>query len=744
MDNRIYKSFFSYFDSSKEMVRFAVLFLSKSNRKLLYEKYDNTLENVIRKENVSNSKNIYINECIKRKVYDVLDFLKNNNINEEKIIYLLSEDGEVEFEKLKKSWNDTIKNKTERYDSLFSYFDVSNDLVRLSVLFLNERYQNLIYSKYGRELDNVDRVLSVTENNNKEISGKCIPKMREILEFLKSKNFNDEYVRFLLSESGKRKLYNLIEEYNSLKSKGKKSRKSKIKRDFFSYFEEDEILVRFALLVLDDEERNLLFRKYDDLLDFDYEVEPLNEEDEALVDGKLISKLHNILNFMNIKGITIKDVNDMIKNKDLIMNFKSEYYSSNKGENNKGRYKSFLSCFDESEIMVRLAIKFLRPREKQVLFKKHDEDLNNVIARNYVKQKDIVYITTIVIPDVKNIIVFLKNHEVNKLEADYLMSDEGMERLNYFRDEWSKDKKAKDKRGVNGYVRDYRSLFSYYECSKNIVVLAVKMLDFEDRVKLYKKYGENLENIKTVTLSLDEKIRTSNLIDNDLKKIIKFLVYLDMSEEEINYLISIKDETIISSLREKYEKYNIENFKDGNNKFYKSFFLMFDYPEYLVRLAVLLITDKARNLVYKKYDENLENVLVRDNVTSNDNSMINSMVKPQMNKALEFLSIRNINKDYALYLMSSDGKKDLDLFRIWFKKSRKITLEILKSMKALMEKDIYLLSTYGFKNALGITLINNYGDVMTIDEILEYSGADREIINKFYGERLSRRFSWEK
>lgn len=733
--NKKVKSLITYFDTSKELLEVATKFLRDKELVVLLKKYD---DNFMPKCILSHNEQSYLNVVVLPKLENIIKFLKNE-INEEEASFLVSEDGKVEFDELKNSWNNTIKDRKERYNSLFSYFDVPDDLVKLSVLFLNERYQNLIYSKYGKELNNVDRVLSVTENDNKEISGKCIPKMKEILEFLKSKNFNDEHVKFLLSKSGKRKLYNLIEEFNSLKSKSKKSRKSKSKRYFFSYFEEDEILVRFALLILNEEERNLLFRKYDDLLDFDYEVEPLNEEDEALVDGKLISKLHNILNFMKIKGITINDVNAMIENKDLIMNFKSEYYISNKGENNKGRYKSFLSCFDESEIMVRLAIKFLRSREKQVLFKKYDEDLNNVIGRNYVKQKDIVYITTIVIPDVKDIIVFLKNHEVNELVAVYLMSDEGMERLNYFRDEWSKDKKAKDKRGFNGYVKDYRSLFSYYECSKNIVILAIKMLDIEDRVMIYKKYGETLENVKTVNLSSEERTRIRNLKYIYLKRIIQFLVYLDMSEEEINYLISSKDETVISALREKYEKYNIENFKDGNSKFYKSFFLMFDYPEYLVRLAVLLISDKSRNLIYKKYDENLVNVLARDNITSTDNSTISTLVRSQMNRVLEFLSIRNINEGYALYLMSSEGRKDLDLFRVWFKKNKKITLEILNSMKALMEKDIYLLSTYGFENALGITLVNNYGDVMTLDEILEYSGAQREIINIFYEDRLSKK-----
>ena len=77
------------------------------------------------------------------------------------------------------------------YKNFFSNFKEPEYLVRLAIMLTSDTYKETLYKKYGKNLDDTTPKSNVTQNDTKKISHRYINKIKEIIEFLNTKNLTE-------------------------------------------------------------------------------------------------------------------------------------------------------------------------------------------------------------------------------------------------------------------------------------------------------------------------------------------------------------------------------------------------------------------------------------------------------------------------------------------------------------------------------------------------------------------------
>lgn len=200
---KVCNEFFSYFEDPKYLVELAVNILKEKDRKLLYKKYGKNLSNVFVLNNLTDKDKRNIREIINIRLKSIIEFLKSENIEESKV-------SKLNIDELK---NKYYSLQYKQYNSLFSYFDCEKCYIKLSFYFQTDLAKHLLKTKYGENFNNVNRQNNLTRHDNIFIMNVIIPKMKEVITYLKENNITPLECDYLISESGKYDLENLKRMY---------------------------------------------------------------------------------------------------------------------------------------------------------------------------------------------------------------------------------------------------------------------------------------------------------------------------------------------------------------------------------------------------------------------------------------------------------------------------------------------------------------------------------------------------
>lgn len=694
-----YKTFYEKFNCSKSLVDLAIRLLSENYIKIIYLKHS---ESLISEESVDLTPcDLSCYYLALSKTNDIVEFLEGENVDEEKAKILLN-DGE-KLEELKKLYREKHK-KAREYKSFFSNFKEPEYLVRLAIMMTPDTYKETLYKKYGQNLTDTTSKLELTLNDTKKISTRFINIIKTILEFLKSKNLSEQEVELILSD--KEKLKALIEEFKYSKKKT---------RRIFSLFTENESIIRLSLTFLTYEQQEFLksiigidYNDYitlkskkeekqlkitksriETILKYLKSFEITEEIAESFLEGKNLSEyiklkinfrpnisFYNSLEYLEIEekffsinkmpmlysdlariNITPNDVSLLLENEEALKLVEKECEKIIKSNLPlSGPSKSFYSKFNENKILVLLASRLLKEKEKNILYKKYDKNLSSPLPRR-LSNNEKGYLYNVIIPHMKKILEFLNNINLSLKQVAYLLSPIGKEDLELLKSKYysTKNRKASRKASNNILI----GLLDIIKKTEYLVRLAILFLPEEYRNVIFQKYDKDLNKIPNNKLSGQVKNKISYAIVL-MKSIIEYLENKDITEENYLYLISEEGKEDLEKLKNEYYKLKIsKSYIMGNCKRYKSFFSYFNCPKHITKFAVLFLEEKYKNLLYKKYDKDLENIKLKEDISNVDTSTIYNLVIPKIQEIIDFLDKENISDKHICYLCSEKGTEDL-------------------------------------------------------------------------------------
>jgi len=311
------------------------------------------------------------------------------------------------------------------YKNFFSNFKEPEYLVRLAIMLTSDTYKETLYKKYGKNLDDTTPKSNVTQNDTKKISHRYINKIKEIIEFLNTKNLTEEEITLLMKDE---------EKIKSLKKEYKLSRRKKFK--LFEKINQSETMIRLAITFLIYENQEFLKTIFGPNYNNHLKIKTLEELE--LFDTKIKLRIERVLNYLSDSNVTEEqaslylngentleyiilkmnffpdirfyDTKDRIISKEMLDFIESnlngntddilEYLTkSNITPNDiplimaslasleyiKRKYEtafnvrynkiSFFSRFNEDKSSVLLATKLLKERDKEILHQKHGENL---------------------------------------------------------------------------------------------------------------------------------------------------------------------------------------------------------------------------------------------------------------------------------------------------------------------------------------------------------------------------------
>ncbi len=370
------------------------------------------------------------------------------------------------------------------------------------------------------------------------------------------------------------------------------------------------------------------------------------------------------------------------------------------------QYKNLFDIVNKKENIVKLAIRLLTPKSESLFYKKYGRDLNDLNLKKEVtkKERDIVAqeIVRNLIPNIE----YLETLQLTDEQIDELLkSDE------------KTIQKLRLKQYDNKTTRKiYKPFYSYFESPKYLVDIAIKFLSEEEKTKIYKKYGEDLSNIDSNKVNVEESTTINNIIKR-IKTIIKFL------EEE-----KIKENDIIDLEKLKTKCYS------KRRKKHKKLFLFFEEEEIYIRLSVKFLSQKSQNLIIAKYGENLEDTICTKSFNRNDGIYILCRIIPRMQNIIDFLKENKITKEECEYLNSELGKEDLNLLIENYKKQEFVKKCINKCLNKIDTNKNYkrLITKYGLEKAKIILLFIKYERYITIQQISKLLNIETEEIFNSY------------
>lgn len=425
-----------------------------------------------------------------------------------------------------------------------------------------------------------------------------------------------------------------------------------------------------------------------------------------------------IIDYLTNINITPNDIILLENNKEYIRVIESKVneYILSLNKNKKEIHKSYFDFFESDRTLVLLASKLLKDKMTVILYKKYDENLENTSIRNIAPKED-VYIYNVVIPKMKNIIKFLESNNITVKRAEYLLSREGKNELTLLKELYNNTKNYEN--------RKYTNFFKRFKYPEYLVKLSINFLPGYYKETLFKKYGTDLKDntIKNIDSKLENKIEYIRKVMN---KILEFLKIKEITEKDYEYLISTEGKEELDKLKNEYKEYkdNIKITKEfviGNSKCYKYFYSYFPYPKEMINLAVLFLDGIHKEILYKKYDTNLENTKIKEDVSKVENSIICNTIIPKLLLILDFISKENIPLYSFAYLNSLEGKEDLqiliDMFKTKLSAKKYVTKRLNNHIEEKYSKEIKDLEKLKI-----LILLKKYEgkiNIQTISEILE-------------------------
>ena len=370
------------------------------------------------------------------------------------------------------------------------------------------------------------------------------------------------------------------------------------------------------------------------------------------------------------------------------------------------QYKNLFEIVNRKENIVKLAVRLLSSKSESLFYKKYGRDLNDLNLKKEVTKKERDVIAKEIVRNLIPNIEYLETLQLTDEQIDELLKS---------------DEKTIQKLRLKQYetkitYKTYKPFYSHFESPKYLVDTAIKFLSEEEKKKIYKKYGEDLNNINAYTISPEENESTMYVI-NKIKIIIKFL------EEE-----NIKENDIID-LEKLKTKYYLKTRKP-----HKRLFSYFKEEEIYIRLSVKFLSQKQQELIIIKYGENLENTVCNKRGLKKDGTYILCYIIPRMQYIIDFLKENKITKEECEYLNSELGKEDLNLLIENYKKQEFIKTYINKHLnKKDTNKDYKrLITKYGLEKAKIILLFIKYERRITIQQISKLLNLETEEIFDTY------------
>ena len=370
------------------------------------------------------------------------------------------------------------------------------------------------------------------------------------------------------------------------------------------------------------------------------------------------------------------------------------------------QYKNLFEIVNRKENIVKLAVRLLSSKSESLFYKKYGRDLNDLNLKKEVTKKERDVIAKEIVRNLIPNIEYLETLQLTDEQIDELLKS---------------DEKTIQKLRLKQYetkitYKTYKPFYSHFESPKYLVDTAIKFLSEEEKKKIYKKYGEDLNNINAYTISPEENESTMYVI-NKIKIIIKFL------EEE-----NIKEEDNID-LEKLKTKYYLKTRKP-----HKRLFSYFKEEEIYIRLSVKFLSQKQQELIIIKYGENLENTVCNKRGLKKDCTYILCYIIPRMQYIIDFLKENKITKEECEYLNSELGKEDLNLLIENYKKQEFIKTYINKHLnKKDTNKDYKrLITKYGLEKAKIILLFIKYERRITIQQISKLLNLETEEIFDTY------------
>ena len=544
---------------------------------------------------------------------------------------------------------------------LFEMLKESETMVRLAITFLTYEHQEFLKSILGAEYNGyLNGKLNQTE--------KIKRRTELVLNYLKSSNITEEQAKEFLE--------------------GKNTK-------------------RYILLKMNFQP-NVKF--------YDTEGKENNKEMQNFINDNFKNNSIVTIEYLRRNNITPNDIPLLLNSPSLIKYIESE---------SKNNYciatstKSFYSRFNEDKELVLLASKLLKDKEKLILYKKHDENLESMISIQ-LTNKENSYFYNIIIPSMKNILTYLKTNNITVIRAKYLLSSDGKEELELLMLAYYQTKQRKEP----STPHKYKSILDSFNKPKNIIKLSIMLLKEEYQHVIFQIYGITLEETKTQKITT-KTINRITYAKKLIKQIIEFLESKNITEEQTLYLMSKEGATDLENLKKEYYESNIKKHTKGNRKYYKSFFSYFSDPKHIIKFSVLFLKEDHRNLLYFKYNKDLENIIPKEEANEGITSIIYNTVLPKIKEIIEFLNKENITDKHIDYLCSENGKEDLkvliDIYR---------TQKRLNSFKKVMFKES---ETKRYSNEEKIqTLFKRNEGKININRISEIFDIEKEEVFDAY------------
>lgn len=786
MINR-YKSLFLCFGNTKEyVIRLAIQLLPEDCITALKAKYGEDLTDLSIKE--LDEKTL---EIIRKTMYNLkknIEFLISKNINEQEAREIFGDLDKIE--ELKESFYKYINTKRT---NLFNYLNIEKELKKLAILLLNEKYRNIIHKRFGEEL-NKDNIRKLNINEIQSLATKIIPHIKDIVLFLKDKKitnitatnylenkklFDDllfeccvynigrgtkrglileqlniedikvlKFAMSFLSEERQmvikkkltenydkeitdkyffavlpelKRIIKLIESKNkpieeftsedikSINEINTSHNQRYLKyKHFKDYFKEDLELAKYSVLLLTDSQKNSIYKRFGKNLDETGEVNK--------VFYKSINKIKLIINYLKENGINEDNI-DNYRDINIVEELKNKY-NQQFGTINKtigdiaGTYGNILI----------LAVKLLDTKEIYEIYEKYGQNLDEINThKKCVSQKTK--------RNLQKSVYFLKIKSIDEEKAKEIL--ESQTKFDCLKEEYIKFRM----KSTTIMQRRNGDFYSHFRKNKDLIRLAVCLIDTNFRNLLYRKYGTDLSKPEE-DLETADNLFIDNTIIPKIKNIIAYLEEIDFDEEEAKKIADNFDIIKIKELKENYNKYltnkeigkstkTLEKRNDEKNKDTSN--TLFDYfkeNENLVRLSILFISEYDRNILYTKFNDDLNK-----RQTLNRNDYVYYNIFPNMREILHFLIVRNITSKQASYLISEKGEKELIELKEIYNYEKNMKLIILKQMRELINTSLYnkLCEDYDSTIALALTSIIAYKgciNISSVSEILQINYKD--------------------
>jgi len=382
----------------------------------------------------------------------------------------------------------------------------------------------------------------------------------------------------------------------------------------------------------------------------------------------------------------------------------------------KESYKSLFECVGKEKNLVRLGVRLLDERYELLFYKKYGKTLDDNSSKSNLTEKERLLLAQVIKRKLLPNIYFIESLNLNEKEIEELVGAT-KQKIESLRTLYKKSQVKETTAKIDVVLKEH---------PKYLVKIAIQILSSKDRKIFYERYDKNLNKKLLSKLTEKEKHYINMSIRLKLERIINFL-------KEESKVTDIKTADI-EKLKAKYY---------GNlYRTYKSLFSLFECSPCYVRLSFYFQTENAQKLLKIKYGSDLTNTLRQKGITRSMNKQIINSIIPKMKKTILFLMENNITEEECEYLMSKEGKNDLEHLIKVFNRYSKIEKYIKNKLNDIDKHKIYnrLIKKHGLEQAKLMLLFSKYEGLINIKKIGELLSLEqREVFDAYATYKLSKR-----